>query len=87
MVLSLLPELVTLHGVRFFYDVPSDPFNVSERSRVKKNDGTASILAWRCPKLRRLDHWDETSGRVIVLIREDDKVRYEVRKIKVEPKA
>jgi hypothetical protein len=84
--LSLLPELATLHGIRFFYDVSSGPLGVSERSRVKKNDETASILAWKCPKLRRLDHWDEVNGRVIILIREEDKVRYEVRRIKVETK-
>lgn len=54
---------------------------MSDRSKVRKNDETASMLAWKCPKLRRLDHWDD--GKVIVLLRDGDKVKYEVRRVKV----
>ncbi len=86
-----MPELTTFHGIRFFYEVactdssaPSAPvLSLSDRSRVRKNDEVASVLAWKCPKLRRLDHWDDASGRIIVLIRDAERVRYEVRRIKV----
>ncbi|KAF9486125.1 hypothetical protein BDN70DRAFT_870223 [Pholiota conissans] len=130
--LATLPELVTLHGVKFFYEVASAPssslpaphsntissspssnpilaththattnpilqsiahLSMMERSRLRKNDETAGVLAWKCPKLRRVDHWDTAesgSGRVIVLLREhagDDggregKVRWEVRRVR-----
>ncbi|KAM5541883.1 hypothetical protein V8D89_004612 [Ganoderma adspersum] len=87
-VLAQMPELTTVHGLRFFYEVASTamqadgaaPLSLSDRSRVRKNDEVASVLAWKCPKLRRLDHWDEGSGRVIVLIRDAERVRYEVRR-------
>ncbi|KAI0765465.1 hypothetical protein C8Q74DRAFT_1288555 [Fomes fomentarius] len=90
-ILAQMPELTTFHGIRFFYEVactdssaPSAPvLSLSDRSRVRKNDEVASVLAWKCPKLRRLDHWDDASGRVIVLIRDAERVRYEVRRIKV----
>ncbi|KAI0945116.1 hypothetical protein AcV7_001744 [Taiwanofungus camphoratus] len=85
-ILSRLPDLTTFHGVRFFYEVsstdPSVPLTFSDRSRVRKNDEVASMLAWKCSKLRRLDHWEEGSGKVIVLRRDGEKVRYEVRRIK-----
>ena len=85
-----MPELTTFHGVRFFHAVASTDssapsaaiLSLSDRSRVRKNDEVASVLAWKCPKLRRLDHWDDTSGRIIVLIRDAERVRYEVRRIK-----
>ncbi|OBZ77674.1 hypothetical protein A0H81_02726 [Grifola frondosa] len=86
--LANMPELTTFHGVRFFYEVssvsvdPSGPISLSDRSRVRKNDEVASVLAWKCSKLRRLDHWEESSGKVIVLLRDSEKVRYEVRRIK-----
>ncbi|PIL26850.1 hypothetical protein GSI_11030 [Ganoderma sinense ZZ0214-1] len=89
-VLAQMPELTTFHGLRFFYEVASTamqmqadggaPLSLSDRSRVRKNDEVASVLAWKCPKLRRLDHWDEGSGRVIVLVRDAERVRYEVRR-------
>ena len=88
-VLAQMPELTTFHGLRFFYEVASTamqadggalPLSLSDRSRVRKNDEVASVLAWKCPKLRRLDHWDEGSGRIIVLIRDAERVRYEVRR-------
>ena len=128
--LSQLPELTTLHGVRFFYEVSEascpganqtstllhqmqqqshhhlqqqcqmqlnqnqlqtqvnefgggtgsgqlqahphphtlqfttsqSSISVSDRSRIKKNDEVASVLAWKCPKLRRVDHWEERSS-------------------------
>jgi len=82
--LTLLPDLTTLHGIKFFYEVPSGPLCVSDRSKVRKNEETASVLSWKCPKLRRLDHWEE--GKVFVLLRDGDKVRHEVRRIKADTK-
>ncbi|PPR05525.1 hypothetical protein CVT24_003268 [Panaeolus cyanescens] len=43
-----------------------------ERSRMRKNDEIAGVLAWKCKKLRRVDHWEDGSGKVIVLLRERD---------------
>ena len=82
-----MPELATFHGVRFFYEVActdssAPTLSLSDRSRTRKNDEVASVLAWKCPKLRRLDHWEEGSGRVVVLVRDAERVRYEVRRIK-----
>jgi len=117
--LSTLPDLSTLHGVKFFYEVPaesarssdhpastnssstttnipksqfvvSQPTQMSmmERSRMRKNDEVAGVLAWKCGKLRWVDHWDDGSGKVIHLVRDHcseegkDKVRWEVRRVK-----
>lgn len=91
MLLSSLPNLLTFHGVRFFYEisnavlsVPLERLTTADRSRVKKNEEVASVLAWKCSKLRRVDHWEDGSGKVIVLVRdkEKDKVRWEVRRVK-----
>ena len=87
-ILAQMPELTTFHGIRFFYEVActdsaSLALSLSDRSRARKNDEVASVLAWKCPKLRRLDHWDDASGRVVVLIRDVERVRYEVRRVKV----
>ncbi|KAI0747215.1 hypothetical protein C8Q80DRAFT_1271992 [Daedaleopsis nitida] len=87
-VLAEMPELTTFHGVRFFYEVActdsaAPTLSLSDRSRTRKNDEVASVLAWKCPKLRRLDHWDDASGRVVVLVRDAERVRYEVRRIKL----
>ncbi|KAH9848981.1 hypothetical protein C2E23DRAFT_936547 [Lenzites betulinus] len=85
-VLAQFSELTTFHGVRFFYEVASSDgsaLTLSDRSRVRKNDEVAAVLAWKCPKLRRVDHWEDGSGKVIVLVRDTEKVRYEVRRIKV----
>ncbi|RPD72603.1 hypothetical protein L226DRAFT_511753 [Lentinus tigrinus ALCF2SS1-7] len=87
-VLAQMPELTTFHGIRFFYEVActdsaSLALSLSDRSRARKNDEVASVLAWKCPKLRRLDHWDDGAGRVVVLIRDAERVRYEVRRVKV----
>ena len=118
--LSTLPELMSMHGVKFFYEVSSvtsppasnnntysngqipssvsgsnfnrdtspifQPSHVSkqghpqnqmslskmERSRMRKNDEIAGVLAWKCKKLRRLDHWDESGGKIIVLLRDHE---------------
>lgn len=43
--------------------------SLMDRSRFKKNDWTASMLVWRCPKLRRVDHWDDGTSRIVVLTR------------------
>lgn len=127
--MTTLPELVSMHGVRFFYEVSSsgsgtvgnsnsnttstavgggsglthhvhDPadttanstpshltapipplpqispnISMMERSRLRKNDETASLLAWKCRKLRRVDHWEPASNtagdrKVVVLLRD-----------------
>jgi len=127
--LATLPELTTLHGVKFFYEVTSAPIGSSssssssslslsttadspqpqtlqnqssmsmmERSRMRKNDEIASVLAWKCKKLRRVDHWEESGAKVVVLVRDHrdhghgddgaaaggkDKVRWEVRRVKI----
>jgi hypothetical protein len=120
--LATLPNLMSMHGVKFFYEVSSvastitsptssinnssgqtpsstsglnvnrdtisisHPSHVSkqshahtqmslsmmERSRMRKNDEIAGVLAWKCKKLRRLDHWDESGGKVIVLLRDHE---------------
>jgi hypothetical protein len=124
--LSTLPDLMSMHGVKFFYEVSSvtstttspasnnynttysngqTPSSVSgsnfnrdtipifqpsshvskqghpqnqmslskmERSRMRKNDEIAGVLAWKCKKLRRLDHWDESGGKIIVLLRDHE---------------
>jgi hypothetical protein len=98
--LSELPDLTAFHGVKFFYEVSaqaavpsvtatSTNISMTDRSRVRKNDEVASVLAWKCGKLRRVDHWEEGTGKVIVLVRDGervndrDKVRWEVRRVKV----
>ena len=123
--LATLPDLTSMHGVKFFYEVSSvasttiSPSNTNcniahsngqaasfnsgpnitrdgslisqsalgpkqghphtqmslsmmERSRMRKNDEIAGVLAWKCKKLRRLDHWDESGGKVIVLLRDHE---------------
>ncbi|KAI0826326.1 hypothetical protein BC629DRAFT_1711724 [Irpex lacteus] len=83
--LSPLTELTTFHGVKLFYEVASDPtpssggvsLSASERSKLRKNEEIASVLAWKCPKLRR-----EGGGKVLVLVRDGEKVRYESRRVK-----
>lgn len=47
----------------------NNQMSLMDRSRIKKNDWTASMLVWRCPKLRRVDHWDDGTSRAIVLTR------------------
>ena len=93
-VLSTLTELTTFIGVKFFYEVStltlatlatSSPISLStsELSRVRKNDKVAGVLANKCSKLRRLDHWEDGGGRVIVLSRDGNEVRWEVKRLKV----
>ncbi|KAJ7072852.1 hypothetical protein C8F01DRAFT_1105466 [Mycena amicta] len=84
-VLTGLSELTTFHGVRFFYEVSAAKevnLTMADRSRVRKNDEVASVLAWRCPKLRRLDHWEEGGGKVVVLVKDAEKVKLQVRRVK-----
>jgi hypothetical protein len=87
MMLSPLQELMAFHGLRLFYDSltpdkESDVLTHSDRSKVVRNNETANVLAWRLPKLRRLDHWEEGGGKIVVLVREGEKVRWEVRRTK-----
>lgn len=95
--LSELPYLTAFHGVKFFYEVSAQPsvtatstnISMTDRSRVRKNDEVAGVLAWKCGRLRRVDHWEEGTGKVIILVRDGerandkDKVRWEVRRVKV----
>ena len=41
-----------------------------KHSRIRKNDEVAGALAWKCPKLRRVDYWEEGVEKVVVLLRE-----------------
>ena len=93
-VLAPLTELTTFIGVKFFYEVSSltlatlatsSPLSLStsELSRVRKNDKVAGMLGNKCSKLRRLDHWEEGGGRVIVLSRDGNEVKWEVKRLKV----
>jgi len=54
----------------------------SELSRVRKNENIASVLASMCPKLRRVDCWDDTAGKAVVFVRQGGEVRLEIRRIK-----
>ncbi|KAJ7133738.1 hypothetical protein C8R43DRAFT_1022974 [Mycena crocata] len=91
LLLAGMPELTTFHGVRFFYEVSATAsvgtnLTMADRSRVRKNDEVAGVLAWKCVKLRRVDHWEEGGGKVVVLVRDGErggeKVRWEVRRVK-----
>ncbi len=79
--LTALPELVAFHGLKFFYEA-STSISMADRSRFRKNDEVASLLAWKCAKLRRVDHWEDGSGKVVVLVREKDGVKWEVRRVR-----
>lgn len=92
--LSPLTELTTFIGVKFFYEVStltlatlasSSPMSLSssELSRVRKNDKVAAVLGNKCTKLRRLDHWEDAKGKVIVLWRDGNEVRWEVKRLKL----
>lgn len=96
-ILAVLPDLTTFHGIKFFYEVsaltlanmassltPSSSANLpaSELSRIRKNENIANVLASKCSKLRRVDCWDEASGKAVVLVRDGGNVRLEVRRVK-----
>ncbi|KAG7439839.1 uncharacterized protein BT62DRAFT_1013379 [Guyanagaster necrorhizus] len=76
--LTGLPELVAFHGVKFFYEASASVSSTSmaDRSRFRKNDEVASLLAWKCAKLRRMDHWEDGLGKVVVLVREKDGAKW-----------
>ena len=94
-VLSLLPDLGTFHGVKFFYEVSPitlatlyssnththSPASLSELSRIRRNENAAILLAGKCPKLRRLDCWDD-AGKAVFLVRDGGDVRIEVKRVK-----
>lgn len=93
-VLAPLTELTTFIGVKFFYEVStltlatlasSSPMSLSpsELSRVRKNDKVATVLGNKCTKLRRVDHWEDAGGKVIVLSRDGGEVKWEVKRLKV----
>lgn len=97
--LSELPDLTAFHGVKFFYEVSAQAtlpsvansttnMSITDRSRIRKNDEVAGVLAWKCTKLRRLDYWEDGAGKIIVLIKdlqerlgEREKMRWEVRRV------
>ena len=62
--------------------------SMTDRSRMRKNDAIAGVFAWKCRKLRILDHWEEGGGKAIVLLRGSmdsssaKDVRWEVRRVK-----
>ncbi|KZV96703.1 hypothetical protein EXIGLDRAFT_732502 [Exidia glandulosa HHB12029] len=79
--LALFPGLTTFHGISFFSEVAFVGGGVpvlADKPVARKNDEVATALAAKCPKLRRLDHWARGTNRVVVLAREDDKVRWVV---------
>lgn len=81
--LAQLPDLTTFHGIRLVYEISDGAVTtLSDRSRLKKNDEVAQILSWKCPKLRRVDHWDENAGKVIVLVKDGEKMKWEIRRVK-----
>ncbi|KAH0826213.1 hypothetical protein J3R83DRAFT_5658 [Lanmaoa asiatica] len=93
-VLAPLTELTTFIGIKFFYEVSTLTFatlatcspmslSPSELSRVRKNDKVAAVLGNKCSKLRRLEHWEDAGGKVIVLSRDGNEVRWEVKRLKV----
>ncbi|ESK97444.1 hypothetical protein Moror_17623 [Moniliophthora roreri MCA 2997] len=82
MLLSALPDLTTFHGIKFFYESHGGT-SAGDKSRVRKNDESASVLVWKCPKLRRVDHWEDSAGKVVVLRKEEKDVRWEVRRVKM----
>jgi hypothetical protein len=43
---------------------------MADRSRIRKNDEVASMLAWKCKHLRRVDHWEGGGGKVVCIVRE-----------------
>ncbi|KIJ64613.1 hypothetical protein HYDPIDRAFT_90053 [Hydnomerulius pinastri MD-312] len=92
-VLAPLSELSTFNGIKFFYEVSSltlatlatsspTSLSPSELSRVRKNEKVANVLGNKCPKLRRLDHWEDAGGRVIVLSRDGNEIKWEVRRFR-----
>lgn len=100
-ILSVLPDLNTFHGIKFFYKVSplalsalasssthahssSSHLPASELSRVRKNESVASMLASKCPKLRRVDCWDDAGGgKAVMIAREGGDMRLEVRRVKI----
>lgn len=80
--LSGLPELTTFHGVKFFHEAPQTATDHADRSKIRRNEEVSSLLAWKCTKLRRLDHWEDNSSKVIILLREKDGVKWDVRRVK-----
>jgi len=60
--------------------------SMTDRSRIRKNDEIASVLAWKCAKLRRVDHWEDGGGKVIVIVKDadgkDKAPRWEIKRVK-----
>jgi hypothetical protein len=103
---SALPNILSTNDASTSTNLPPTPhphvnnphltISMTDRSRIKKNDEIAGVLAWKCPKLRKVDHWDSagtSGGRVIVLFRDSDfgpeggeaslnKVRWDVRRVR-----
>lgn len=85
--LALFPGVTTFHGVSFFSEVAFVGGGVpvlADKPVARKNDDVAALLAVKCPKLRRLDHWARGTNRVVVLSRDEDKVRWVVMRTREE---
>jgi hypothetical protein len=74
-----------------FFNSQARQMSMMERSRMRKNDEVAGVLAWKCSKLRWVDHWEDGSGKLIHLLGDQcgspsedgkDKVRWEVKRLK-----
>lgn len=80
-IIKLVPALETFFGVkRLFHPIPNtrvDYMSQADRSKFERNKKTAALLAWECPELKRLEHWDDKT-KVIVLLRGDHEHKYEV---------
>lgn len=76
--IKLVPALETFFGVKRLFrptsNAPPGYPGISGRSKFKGNKKTAARLASECPKLKRLEHWDDKT-KVIVLLGGD---KYEV---------
>jgi hypothetical protein len=86
-VLELVPSLETFFGVKLFQqipDIPVDEMSQSDRSKSNGNVETASTLAQKCRKLKRLEHWEDGGSKIIVLLRGDHEHKYKIVYIKPE---
>jgi len=85
--LELAPSIETFYGVKFFQqipDIPADTMSQSDRSKSNENAKTASTLAQKCRKLKRLEHWEDGGSKIVVLLREDSGPKYKIVHIKPE---
>ena len=85
--LELVPDIETFFGVKLFQqipDIPVDKMSQSDRSKSNGNGETASTLAQKCRKLKRLEHWEDGGSKIIVLLRGDPEHKYKTVHIRPE---